>query len=58
MSNDTPCNLFLQACKNAGVKVPNQKLIRFFQKRSSFDSIEEIDLQGNYIGNRGVMALL
>ncbi|AIN96446.1 protein kinase A regulatory subunit, putative [Leishmania panamensis] len=57
-AEDTPVSLFLQACKQEGVKTPNPKLVEFFQSHETFDSILEIDLRNNYAGNRGLLAVL
>lgn len=57
-SEDTPCNAYLAACKQEGVKTPNPELVSFFQEHNTFDGIEEIDLSNNYIGNRGILAVL
>ncbi|KAG5509918.1 hypothetical protein GH5_07765 [Leishmania sp. Ghana 2012 LV757] len=57
-ADDTPVSLFLQACKQEGVKAPNPNLVEFFQSHETFDSIVEIDLSNNYVGNRGLMAVL
>jgi CRP-like cAMP-binding protein len=57
-SEDTPVSLFLQACKQEGVKAPNPELVAFFRNHKTFDDIEEIDLSNNYVGNRGLLAVL
>lgn len=57
-AEDTPVSLFLQACKQQGVKTPNPELVAFFQGHETFDSIQEIDLSNNYVGNRGLLAVL
>ncbi|CBZ24714.1 putative protein kinase A regulatory subunit [Leishmania mexicana MHOM/GT/2001/U1103] len=57
-AEDTPISLFLQACNQEGVTTPNAKLVEFFQSRETFDSILEIDLSNNYVGNRGLLAVL
>jgi len=51
-------SLFLIACKTQGVKKPNPKLLKFFtEEEPIMDDIEDIDLRGNYVGNRGILAL-
>eukprot|EP00796_Vickermania_ingenoplastis_P004328 gene4328-3142_t len=55
---DSPVNVFLAACKEAGVKSPNATLVHFFQMHDSFAEIEEIDISTSYLGNRGILALL
>lgn len=57
-SEDTPCTAYLHACKLEGVKTPNPDLVAFFRAHPAFDQIEEIDLSSNYIGNRGILAVL
>ncbi|CCD16625.1 unnamed protein product [Trypanosoma congolense IL3000] len=57
-SGETTLNLFLAACKKEGVKQPNTHLIDFFSKFPDPYEIEEIDLSNNYIGNRGILAVL
>lgn len=57
-SEDTPASLFLQCCKQEGVKAPNPELLKFFTSHPTFDSIEEVDLSNQYIGNKGLLALL
>lgn len=57
-AEDTPVSLFLQACKQEGVKTPNPQLVAFFERHKTFDDIEEIDLSNNYVGNRGLLAVL
>lgn len=50
---------FLVACKAHGVKKPNPTLVKFFKEEEPIATdIEEIKLEGNYVGNRGIMALL
>lgn len=55
---DSPVNIFLTACKEAGVKSPNKTLVNFFTENDSFSEIEEIDISTTYVGNRGIVALL
>lgn len=51
--------VFLAACKAQKVKRPNPILIKFFtEEEPVLQDIETIDLTGNYIGNRGIYALL
>lgn len=50
--------IFLAACRKEGVKQPNTILMEFFRNNPSPEEIEEIDLSGNYVGNRGILALL
>lgn len=57
-AEDSPCAVFLKACKDEGVKSPNPELVKFFCDHSTFDDIEEIDLSNNYIGNRGILSVL
>ncbi|CBH17408.1 protein kinase A regulatory subunit, putative [Trypanosoma brucei gambiense DAL972] len=54
----TSLNLFLAACQKEGVKQPNTFLVEFFTKKPELSEVEEIDLSKNYIGNRGILALL
>lgn len=58
MSDNTPYDAYVKACKQEGVKTPNPALCKFFKDNSSFDEIEEIDLSDNYVGNRGILAVL
>ncbi|KEG06683.1 putative regulatory subunit of protein kinase a-like protein [Trypanosoma grayi] len=51
-------SLFLDACRKEGVKQPNTILMDFFRSNPSPAQIEEIDLSNNYIGNRGILAVL
>lgn len=51
-------NLFLSACLKEGVKQPNTILMDFFRCHPSPKEIEEIDLSNNYVGNRGILAVL
>ncbi|CCW61914.1 unnamed protein product [Phytomonas sp. EM1] len=55
---DSPCYVYLEACRQQGVKLPNPELVHFLQAHDSFSSIEEIDVSNNYLGNRGILALL
>ena len=50
---------YLLACKKHGVKRPNPKLVKFFQEEEPVaEDIEDLDLRGNYVGNRGILALM
>lgn len=50
--------VYIVACKTHGVKKPNPKLAKYFQEEEPIlDDIEDLDLSGNYVGNRGVLAL-
>lgn len=50
---------FVLACKKHGVKRPNPTLVDFFTKTEPIaQDIEEINLSNNYIGNRGILALM
>ncbi|KAH9600151.1 Cyclic nucleotide-binding domain [Trypanosoma melophagium] len=51
-------SLFLDACRKEGVKQPNTILMDFFREHPSPSEIDEIDLSKNYVGNRGILALL
>ncbi|EKF38414.1 regulatory subunit of protein kinase a-like protein, putative [Trypanosoma cruzi marinkellei] len=51
-------SLFLEACRKEGVKQPNTILMDFFRSNPSPSQIEEIDLSQNYVGNRGILAVL
>lgn len=55
---NTPVGVFLEACEQAGVKLPSSTLVTFFQENSIFSQIEDIDISTSYIGNRGIIALL
>jgi CRP-like cAMP-binding protein len=51
--------LFLQSCNKHGVKKPNPRLVQFFKEDEPIlEDIEDIDLDNNYVGNRGILALL
>lgn len=54
----SPVAVFLDACKQAGVKTPSNFLVTFFQTNDTFGDIEEIDISQSYVGNRGIVALL
>ncbi|KAG8343146.1 Cyclic nucleotide binding domain [Trypanosoma vivax] len=54
----TTLDLFLSSCQKEGVKQPNTTLMDFFRNHPSVEDIEEIDLSKNYIGNRGILAVL
>ncbi|CCW66857.1 unnamed protein product [Phytomonas sp. Hart1] len=56
--DDSPCQVYLEACKRHGVKLPNPDLVKFLLAHDSFSEIEEIDVGNNYLGNRGILALL
>ena len=50
---------FVLCCRAHGVKRPNPMLVTFFQEEEPvMMDIEDIDLGRNYVGNRGIMALL
>lgn len=50
--------LYTMACKNQGVKKPNPQLVKFFTETEPIaEDIEDIDLTGNYVGNRGILAV-
>jgi CRP-like cAMP-binding protein len=56
--SDSAHPVFIVACKAHGVKKPNPKLVKFFQQDEPvMEDIEDIDLSGNYVGNRGILAL-
>ncbi|RNF01574.1 regulatory subunit of protein kinase A [Trypanosoma conorhini] len=58
MSEENTLSLFLEACRKEGVKQPNTTLMEFFRSNPTPSEIEEIDLSHNYIGNRGILAVL
>ena len=60
MSSETgPLVTYILACKKHGVKRPNPKLVSFFKDECpNPDEVEDIDLSSNYVGNRGILALL
>lgn len=49
---------YVIACKKHGVKRPNPAILKFFKDEPNAEDIEDIDLSGNYVGNRGILALL
>jgi CRP-like cAMP-binding protein len=50
---------YVIACKKHGVKRPNPAVLKFFKDEEPIaEDIEDLDLSGNYIGNRGILALL
>jgi CRP-like cAMP-binding protein len=52
-------NVFLAACNAQKIKRPNPMLIKFFtEEEPIIEDLEDIDLTGNYIGNRGIIAVL
>lgn len=58
-ARDSPFAAYTIACKKHGVKRPNPKLIAFFRDEEPIATdIEELDLSSNYIGNRGILAVL
>ena len=58
-ARDSPLAVYTIACKKHGVKRPNPKLVAFFRDEEPIaDDIEEIDLSNNYVGNRGILAVL
>ena len=49
--------LYKSACMTHGVKKPNPQLLQYFAA-TQVDAIEEVNLHNNYIGNRGILAVL
>ena len=50
---ECPSNLYLQYCKEHGVKKPNPAIVKLLK-----GGTEKIDLSDNYLGNRGLLAIL
>lgn len=58
-SDKTALAAYMLACKKHGVKRPNPQLVKFFRDDEPIaEDIEDIDLSGNYVGNRGILAIL
>eukprot|EP00758_Cryptobia_borreli_P007713 Tbor_TRINITY_DN5324_c2_g3::TRINITY_DN5324_c2_g3_i1::g.3926::m.3926/K04739/PRKAR; cAMP-dependent protein kinase regulator len=52
------CERYTTACIQHGVKRPNKTLLKYFQGIQDDAEVEDIDLSNNYVGNRGIIALL
>eukprot|EP01060_Flectonema_neradi_P014212 TRINITY_DN20921_c0_g1_i1.p1 TRINITY_DN20921_c0_g1~~TRINITY_DN20921_c0_g1_i1.p1 ORF type:complete len:500 (+),score=94.72 TRINITY_DN20921_c0_g1_i1:119-1618(+) len=53
MTEECPSNIFLKYCKDHGVKKPNPEVVKLLR-----EGTEIIDLSDNYLGNRGLLAML
>lgn len=59
MATSDAISKYILACKKNNVKKANPKMVKFFQEEEPIaEDIEELDLSNNYIGNRGILALM
>lgn len=59
MASVDPVALYLLGCKNHGVKRPNPQILKYLQQYQEDPSeLEVLDLSNNYVGNRGIHAIL
>jgi|EP00670_Eutreptiella_braarudii_P005213 CRP-like cAMP-binding protein/septum formation inhibitor MinC len=51
-------NEYLTKCKEHNIKKPNKEVIDQLEEAQGFEELESLDLSRNYVGNKGMLAIM